>query len=54
MIPVESITSMYNINSKTSMLRSSLSDYMVILVSPHILVSGTITINGEGADDAAK
>ena len=44
----------YNTNSqikfKTSMLRSSLCDYG----GAYILVSGTITINGAGADDAAK
>ena len=44
----------YNTNSqikfKTSMFRSSLCDYS----DAYILVSGTITITGAGADDAAK
>ena len=44
----------YNTNSqikfKTSMLRSSLYDYS----DAYILVSGTITITGAGADDATK
>ena len=45
---------MYNTNShikfKTSMLKSSLCDYS----DAYILVSGTITITGAGANDAAK
>ena len=45
---------MYNTNSqitfKTSALRSSLCDYS----EAYILVSGIITITGEGADDAGK
>ena len=45
---------MYDINSqikfKTSMLKSSLCDYS----DAHILVSGTITTDGAGADDNAK
>ena len=44
----------YNTNSqirfKTSMLRSSLCDYS----DAYVLVSGTITITGEGGDDDAK
>ena len=44
----------YHTNSqikfKTSMLRSSLCDYS----DAYILVSGTITINGAGNDDAAR
>ena len=44
----------YNVNSqikfKTTMLKSSLCDYS----DAYILVKGTITINGRGADDAAK
>ena len=38
------------ITFKTSMLRSSLCDYS----DAYILVNGTITIPGEGADDAIK
>ena len=38
------------IRFKPSMLRSSLCDYSDV----YILVSGTITITGAGADDAAK
>ena len=45
---------MYNTNSqikfKTSALRSSLCDYS----EKYILASGTITITGERADNAAK
>ena len=45
---------LYNTNSqikfKTSILRSSLCDYS----NTYILVSGTITVTGAGADDAAK
>ena len=45
---------MFNTNSqikfKTSMLRSSLCNYS----DAYILVSGTTTISGKGADDAAK
>ena len=44
----------YNVNSqikfKTTMLKSSLCDYS----DAYILVKGTITINGKGADDAAR
>ena len=44
----------YNVNSqikfKTTMLKSSLCDYS----DAYILVKGTITIAGEGADDAAR
>ena len=44
----------HNTNSqikfKTSMLKSSLCDY----TDAYILVNGTITITGAGADDAAK
>ena len=44
----------YNVNSqiklKTTMLKSSLCDYS----AAHILVKGTITINGRGADVAAR
>ena len=44
----------YNANSqikfKTTMLKSSLCDYS----DAYILVKGTITINGRGADDAAR
>ena len=44
----------YNTNSqikfKTSMLRSTLCDYS----DAYILASGTVTIIGAGADDAAK
>ena len=44
----------YNVNSqikfKTTMLKSSLCDYS----DAYILVKGTITINGRGADDAAR
>ena len=44
----------YNTNSqikfKTSMFRSSLCDYS----DAYMLVTGTITITGAGADDAAK
>ena len=44
----------YNVNSqikfKTTMLKSSLCDYS----DAYIQVKGTITINGRGADDAAK
>ena len=44
----------YNTNSqikfKTSMLKASLYDY----IEAYILVSGTITITGAGADDAGK
>ena len=44
----------YNVNSqikfKTTMLKSSLCDYS----DPYILVKGTITINGAGADAAAR
>ena len=39
-----------DIRFKTTMLRSSLCDY----ADAYILVKGTITITGEGADDAAK
>ena len=35
---------------KTSMLKSNLCDYS----DAYILMSGTITITGAGADDAAK
>ena len=38
------------IEFKTLMLRSSICDYN----DPYILVSGTITITGAGADDAAE
>ena len=38
------------IKFKTSMLRSSLCDFS----DAYILVIGTITITGAGADDAAK
>ena len=38
------------IKFKTSMLRSNLYDYS----DAYILVSGTITINGAGNDDAAR
>ena len=45
---------MYNANSqntfKTSMLKSNLYDYS----DAYILITGTITITGAGADDAAK
>ena len=44
----------YNVNSqtkfKTTMLKSSLCDYS----DAYVLVKGTITINGRGADDAAR
>ena len=40
----------YQIIFKTSMIRSNLCDYNNV----YILVSGTITITGEGDDDAAK
>ena len=44
----------YNVNSqikfKTTMLKSSLCDYS----DAYILVKGTITINGRGADAAAR
>ena len=44
----------YNVNSqiefKTTILKSSLSDYS----DAYILVKGTITINGRGADAAAR
>ena len=44
----------YNVNSqikfKTTMLKSSLCDYS----DAYILVKGTITINGKGADAAAR
>ena len=44
----------YNVNSqikfKTTMLKSSLCDYS----DAHILVKETITINGRGADAAAR
>ena len=44
----------YNTNSqikfKTSILRSSLCDY----IDAYLLISGTITITGAGADDAEK
>ena len=44
----------YNVNSqikfKTTMLKSSLCDYS----DGYILVKGTITINGRGADDVAR
>ena len=44
----------YNVNSqikfKTTMLKSSLCDYS----DTYILVKGTITITGEGADAAAR
>ena len=39
-----------DIRFKTTMLRSSLCDY----ADSYILVKGTITISGEGADNAAK
>ena len=39
-----------DIRFKTTMLRSSLCDY----ADAYILVKGTITTTGEGADDAAK
>ena len=39
-----------NIRFKTTRLRSSLCDY----ADSYILVKGTITISGEGADNAAK
>ena len=39
-----------NIKFKTTMLRSNLCDY----VDAYILVKGTITITGTGADDAAR
>ena len=38
------------IKCKTSMIRSNLCDYSTV----YILVSGTITIDAEGADDNAK
>ena len=38
------------IKFKTSMIRSNLCDYSYA----YILVSGTITITGEGADDAVN
>ena len=44
----------YNVNSqikfKTTMLKSSLCDYS----DAYVLVKGTITINGRGADDATR
>ena len=39
-----------DIRFKTTMLRSSLCDY----ADAYILVKGTITITGEGNDDATK
>ena len=39
-----------DIRFKTTMLRSNLCDY----ADAYILVKGTITITGAGADDAAK
>ena len=48
MIHVERIT--VQIKFKTSMLRSRLCDYS----DAYILASGTITITGAGAEDAAK
>ena len=39
-----------DIKFKTTMLRSNLCDY----ADTYILVKGTITITGAGADDAAK
>ena len=49
MIDGECITPIVKTKSKTSMLKSSLCDY----ADACILVSGTITVVGAGADDAA-
>ena len=50
----DAVRGTYSTNSqikfKTSMLKSSFSDYS----DAYILVSGTITITGEGADNTAK
>ena len=49
MIDGECITPIVKTKSKTSMLKSSFCDYADV----YILVSGTITIVGAGADEAA-
>ena len=50
----DDVRGLYNTNSqikfKTSMLKSTLCDYS----DAYILVSGTITVVGAGADDAAR
>ena len=46
----ESYSANSDIRFKTTMLRSNLCDY----VNAYILVKGTITITGDGADDAAN
>ena len=50
MTHVERITKNSQIKFKMSLLKSSLCDYS----NAYILLSGTITITGAGADDAAK
>ena len=47
---MERITLIVKLNSKTALLKLSLCHYS----DEYILVSGTITITGERADDAAK
>ena len=44
------ITKVGKLEFKTSMLKSSLNDYS----DAYILATSTITIDGKGADDAAK
>ena len=46
----ESYSANSDIRFKTTMLRSNLCDY----VNAYILVKGTITITGDGADDATN
>ena len=50
MTHVELITKNSQITFKMSLLKSSLCDYS----NAYILLSGTITITGAGADDATK